>query len=311
MDTYSTSDLQFTPANPFGLPHPPARAGRALVLGGGGAAGNAWLIGVLAGLADAGLDVTGADLTVGTSAGATAAAQLAGADATRLFSELLAAPPPSTRARPDGTGPGTDHLRRLTEVIASSADAADLRRRMGEMALEVTAASDITDRWRAAVEARFSAREWPDRRVLLTAVDARTGEPVVFDGNSGVGLVDAVAASTAGGGFAYRIGEHFYIDGGYRRSSENADLAAGSERVLVLSPLGGRVLTPVEWGTPLATQLEELRAGGSRVETILPDGASLAAFGDNMTALSARIPAARAGYEQGRAAAGRIGEFWQ
>ena len=35
---------------------------RALVLGGGGSAGNAWEIGVIAGLFDAGLDVTEADL---------------------------------------------------------------------------------------------------------------------------------------------------------------------------------------------------------------------------------------------------------
>ena len=49
---------------------------RALVLGGGGATGNAWLIGVIAGLADAGIDVTAPDLIVGTSAGSTAAVQL-------------------------------------------------------------------------------------------------------------------------------------------------------------------------------------------------------------------------------------------
>ena len=50
---------------------------RALVLGGGGSAGNnAWLIGVIAGLFDAGLDVTEADLIIGTSAGSTAAAQI-------------------------------------------------------------------------------------------------------------------------------------------------------------------------------------------------------------------------------------------
>jgi NTE family protein len=50
--------------------------GKALVLGGGGVAGIAWMTGVLAGLADAGQDVTGADLLVGTSAGATVAAQV-------------------------------------------------------------------------------------------------------------------------------------------------------------------------------------------------------------------------------------------
>src|ERR1700677_2370162 len=50
--------------------------GQALVLGGGGVAGIAWMTGVLAGLADAGQDVTGADLLVGTSAGAAVAAQV-------------------------------------------------------------------------------------------------------------------------------------------------------------------------------------------------------------------------------------------
>ena len=44
---------------------------RALVLGGAGSAGNAWVIGVIAGLFDAGLDVTDADLVIGTSSGST------------------------------------------------------------------------------------------------------------------------------------------------------------------------------------------------------------------------------------------------
>lgn len=47
----------------------------ALVLGSGGAAGNAWLIGIIAGLGEAGIDMTeAADLVIGTSSGATAAA---------------------------------------------------------------------------------------------------------------------------------------------------------------------------------------------------------------------------------------------
>ncbi|MBP2326195.1 putative acylesterase/phospholipase RssA [Kibdelosporangium banguiense] len=50
--------------------------GQALVLGGGGVAGIAWMTGLLAGLAESGKDVTGADLIVGTSAGSAVAAQL-------------------------------------------------------------------------------------------------------------------------------------------------------------------------------------------------------------------------------------------
>jgi NTE family protein len=146
--------------------------------------------------------------------------------------------------------------------------------------------------------------------VLIVAVDAHTGEPVVFDRHSGVDLVDAVAASCANGS-PYGIGDSRYIDGGYRRSSENADLAAGYGRVLVLSPLGGRSRAPLDWGMHLAAQVDELRARGSRVETTLPDSNSRDAFGSNLMDLSTRPPAARAGYNQGRALAEQLTEFWR
>jgi NTE family protein len=108
----------------------------------------------------------------------------------------------------------------------------------------------------------------------ITAVDARTGEPVVFDRHSGIDLVDAVAASTSNGfGGTYGIGENRYINGGYRRS-ENADLAAGYGRVLVLSPFSGRSRMPSSWAMDLATQVDELRGSGSTVWTVHPDDRS-------------------------------------
>jgi NTE family protein len=291
---------------------------RALVLGGGGSAGNAWLIGVIAGLFDAGLDVTEADLIIGTSAGSTAAAQITSATPAELLAAILTAAP-RQRADPVRSGGGrvpiapvADHMERTSRIIAAAEDAADMRRRMGAAALEMDAASDGSGqaRWRATVAARLPSQRWPERTVLITAVDAHTGEPVVFDRHSGVDLVDAVAASCASGP-PYGIGDSRYIDGGYRRSSENADLAAGYGRVLVLSPFGGRSRHPLEWGMHLAAQVDELRARGSNVETIFPDGNSLDAFGANMMDLSTRPPAARAGYDQGRALAGQLTEFWR
>jgi NTE family protein len=290
---------------------------RALVLGGGGSAGNAWLIGVIAGLFDAGLDVTEADLIIGTSAGSTAAAQITSATPTELLAAILSAAP-QPRTAPVGSdggrvpGPAANHMERTSRIIAAAEDAADMRRRMGAAALEMDAASDGSgqERWRATVATRLPSQRWPERTVLITAVDAHSGEPVVFDRHSGVDLVDAVAASCASG-FAYSIGGSRYIDGGYRSNAENADLAAGYARVLVLSPFGGRTRTPVDWGMHLATQVDELRARGSRVETIFPDSNSRTAFGDNVMDLSTRPPAARAGYEQGRALAEQLTEFWR
>nr|HMM83766.1 patatin-like phospholipase family protein [Terrimesophilobacter sp.] len=164
-------------------------------------------------------------------------------------------------------------------------------------------------RWRAIVAARLPGLTWPQQRVLMTAVDAETGEDAILSRDSGVDLIDAVAASTSGGP-AYRIGDRKYIDGGYRRN-ENADLAAGYQRVLVLSPLGGRTLHPLEWRMQLSAQVDDLEASGSRVETILPNSNSLEAFGDNMMDLSTRPAAARAGYEQGRALADHLPQFWR
>ena len=291
---------------------------RALVLGGGGSTGNAWLIGVIAGLVDGGLDVVAAEVTIGTSAGSTAAAQMAGATPAELLDAILAAAPQqptgpvgSDRGRVPNR-PVSDHLERIGGIIASASDAADMRRRMGAAALDLDAASDGTwqAQWRATVASRLPSQRWPQRRVLITAVDAHTGEPVVFDRLSGVDLVDAVAASCASG-LPYRIGDHRYIDGGYRSNAENADLAAGYGRVLVLSPFGGRSLTPMGWGTHLATQVDELRAGGSRVETIFPDSGAEHMFGANAMDLLLRPPAARAGYDQGRALAGQLTGFWR
>src|SRR5271156_3938428 len=82
----------------------PVMSGRALVLGGGGASGNAWEIGVIAGLFDAGLDVTEADLIIGTSAGSTAAAQITSATRPpKLLADILAAAP-----QPGAGGVGSD-----------------------------------------------------------------------------------------------------------------------------------------------------------------------------------------------------------
>jgi NTE family protein len=294
---------------------------RALVLHGGGSAGNAWEIGVIAGLYEAGLDVTTADLVIGTSAGSTAAAQVtSGTYPTELLASILdtATPPRSAPTSADrGRAANTqvaDHMERTNAIIASAADAPDMRRRLGAAALKLDDSTDDTgqQQWRATVVARLPSQVWPQQRLLVVAVDAFSGEPVVFDRESGVDLADAVAASCANGfGVApYTIGDSRYIDGGYRRN-ENADLAAGYGRVLVLSPFGGRSRHPVEWGMQLATQVEELCATGSSVETIFPDADSRDAFGDNMMNPAARPPAARAGYAQGTALADQLSDFWR
>jgi NTE family protein len=292
---------------------------RALVLAGAGAAGNAWELGLIAGLADAGVDLTTADLIIGTSAGSTVAAQItSGTRSAELYDAILAEVP---QPRGGGAGPaggraphqaGPTYMAWSEAIIAAAEHASDMRRRMGAAALAKDPSDDSgQSRWRDIVAGRLPSQDWPNQPVVIAAVDADTGEPVAFDRQSGVDLVDAVAASTSNGfGGAYRIGEHRYINGGYRRS-ENADLAVGYGRVLVLSPFSGRTRMPLEWGMDLAAQVRELRSGGSRVETVFPDAGAGDVFDANALDPSTRLQAARGGHTQGHALAEVLAEFWR
>ena len=297
----------------------------ALVLGGGGAGGNAWEIGVIAGLAEAGLDLTAAaDLVIGTSAGATAAAQVrSGLPPAELLASVLSPPAPSARPagqnrQPPPSLPMATVFERMRAIGAAATSAAELQRAMGAFGLESDAVlGPGAAQRRAVVAARLPSPQWPDRPMIVVAIDAHTGELAAFDRDSGVDLADAVTASPALPGLipTVSINGSRYIDGGVR-STDNADLAAGYANVVVLSPLGGRIRTPAgqfeglrrspDWGTDLPSQVEALRKQGSRVEVITPDADSRAAMGANQMDPATRIPAARAGFAQGQREAARV-----
>ena len=270
--------------------------GQALVLGGGGLAGIAWMTGLLAGLADAGQDVTGADLLVGTSAGAAVAAQVgSGLSLDALFARQV---DPALQAREISVEVNmTEVAAEFAALLAGATSAQDIQRRVGAYALAASTVSEA-DRL-AAVGSRLPSPQWPVRRLLLVAVDAETGETRVFDRDSGADLVDAVAASCAVPGIwpPVTIGGHRYVDGGIR-SSDNADLASGHARIVVLSPLGPD--SPFPTPLPLRTVVARLRSEGSAVTVIAPDEASVAAIGTNPLNPATRIPAAEAGRAQGR-----------
>jgi NTE family protein len=153
---------------------------------------------------------------------------------------------------------------------------------------------------RAVIESRLPSHEWPARALRIVAVDAETGEPRVFDNDSGVRLVDAVTASCAVPGVwpPATVNGRRYVDGGVR-SAENADYAAGATRVLVVVPLGEVDLFPTE--KSLSQVVNELRAHGAEVAIIAPDEDSRVAIGANPLDPATRRPAAEAGRAQGRA----------
>jgi NTE family protein len=269
----------------------------ALVLGGGGVAGVAWMTGLLTGLADVGDDLTGADLIIGTSAGASVAAMLGSRMPLEdLFARqsdpaLQSAEPMAELDVAKMTVEAAAHLRGATT-------AAEIQRRIGAYALAAETVPEA--RRRAVIESRLPIRDWPDRRIQVTAVDAATGELAAFDARSGVSLVDAVTASSAVPGVwpPVTIGGSRYIDGGVR-SADNADLASGFGRITVISPRGFD--PPMPSPIPLRDVVARLRAEGSEVTVIVPDAASAAAIGVNPLDPATRTPASNAGRAQGRA----------
>lgn len=272
--------------------------GSALVLGGGGVTGIAWTTGLLLGLAEGGVDVTDADLVVGTSAGAAVGAQVAtGRPLPELFDLQCADEHHEIAAELD--------LEVLVPIFAEVGAAGRLdragRARVGALALAATTVPEPERR--AVIEARLGTDDWPDRRLLVTAVDAATGELVVFDGTDGTGLIDAVAASCAVPGVwpPVTIGDRRFVDGGIR-SIANADLAAGASPALLVAPLSPTA------GLDLDAELAAL--GEGRTLLVHADEASQAAMGANPLDPTRRRPSAEAGRRQAADVLDAVRELW-
>ncbi|GAA1082561.1 patatin-like phospholipase family protein [Kitasatospora arboriphila] len=272
---------------------------RALVLGAGGPVGTAWTAGFARGLRRSGVDLGAADLIVGTSAGAITAALLAtGQDPGRLATPVRPDDAGSTPPRVDG--------RRLGEAFpvlgAAASDPAGARRRVGRIALAAETGPEQAhvDRMRAMV----GADRWPDRRLLITAVDAGTGEQEVFDRTSGAPLAAAVAASTAFPGIypPITVNGRRYMDGSLR-SATSAGLAAGARTLVVIDPQAH--LFPRE-----LLQQELAAVAAHTVVTVEPDAGSLRAFGSDLNDRAAWEPAYRAGLRQAADAGEQLRLAW-
>ncbi len=301
-----------------------------LVLGGGGVLGEAWMMGVLAGIEDAtGLDLRDCESFVGTSAGAIVAAHLVAGNAPRRPSSV------GTDLEVGGAGPA----RGLAVAAVAAA------RRAGQAALAASATfaplalgvaapggamvralllrglprpPDTLSQLRAHVE-RSAARF--DGRLRVTAVDRGSGRRVVFGspGAPSATVAEAVEAScTVPWLFApVKIGQREYVDGGVW-SPTNLDAApAGRDtHVLCLNPTASlttrhTMLTVMRNVARSAVTIEALalRRRGARVRTIAPNAECAAAMGSNFMDQEPRIRVLSAGYRQGLLVAAANGSW--
>ena len=264
-----------------------------LVCGGGGVWGVAWLSGIVAGMAEAGLDLRGADCFIGTSAGSVTSAQLASGMAPAEMYERQRDPAKQPReliAPPEG-------LARVMQIMQQSWTDDRARLRAVCDLARTSETVSLAERRGAIVERLGLADSgWPsDKELLLTAVDTDSLTLKAFATADTIPVVDAVTASCAIPGVwpVMPIGGRNYVDGGIWKTFDNCQLAVGSASVLVLSPMG---LTMSDPG--VLDDLDALRAGGATVILVAPDEASNATMALGPLDPATRKPAAEAGYAQ-------------
>ncbi|MFD6454844.1 patatin-like phospholipase family protein [Nocardia sp. NPDC055165] len=271
----------------------------ALVLGNGGIAGIGWQIGMIAGLAEAGVDLRSADLVIGTSAGAVVGAQIRSTLSTdELYKRQL--------GRLNAEIPNRLSVKQLATwaFIAGTAPSETSAARRVANASRGRSTIDPVLRL-AAVSSRLPEKSWPAQPLWITAVDADTGVLKVFDRDSDVSLAEAVNASCAIP-FAWPEASchgHHYLDGGVR-SPLNLDLAKGYDRIVGLA---SNILTPRRSGK-ISAQLAHL--GSARVTVIHPDQAARKAIGPNELDPQRVHGAALAGHTQARDFADEVCAVW-
>ncbi|MET0804941.1 MAG: patatin-like phospholipase family protein [Acidimicrobiales bacterium] len=285
---------------------------KALVLGGGGPVGVAWEAGLLAGLAEAGVDLSGADRIVGTSAGSIVGARLArGAAPADLFTASAAV------STPEGGAPAVDAEALMAigsaifEGITGARPHEEIVRELGQKAL---AADTIPEEELANVVGRSLGPDWPDRDFACTAYDVDSGDFVAWDAASGAPFDRAVTSSCAVPALfpPITIGGRRYMDGGVI-SGTNASLAGGHDKVVIVSVISRVVPGAEEFlRGPLDLEITALRDVGAEVELLeFDDATQAAAGGDLMSFTPAMVDAVgAAGLAQGQAEAERIGALW-
>jgi NTE family protein len=291
---------------------------RAIVLGAGGPVGIGWESGLIVGLAQEGVDVGTADAVFGTSAGSFVGAQLAlGIDIASTAPERAAEG--AALYQQTETGPVAAQLESLMSAVVTAVLAGtppeETRREIGRLSL---ASVVPTEEEFLRFFGLFEGRPWPGR-FACTAVDTETGELVVWKAESGAELARAVASSCSVPCMfpPISIAGRRYMDGG-ARSSLNADLATGHDRVVIIS---ANVLCPPDQaGDPisevvmrgLASELATLRSSGSDVEIIEPNGEFLevSEWGASMMDFTKPMQAYEIGIRQGVDEAGRVSDLW-
>lgn len=263
--------------DPEGVARPTSRSSeegrRGLVLGGGGLVGMGYHAGALKALEEWGLDLSGSDVIVGTSAGAVMAAYVASGWSGDDFYEYAHGRHPQSerdeasqkdQVRTIFTPMWHSRAERVRRGIGSTFAVVSSRGYwhratrgrvpLGALRKAFPAGLYSTEDTRFRLHADLP-EEWPRDGVYICAADLYTGERVAFGapGAPPAPFPEAVRASTSIPGVfpPVRIGDRQYVDGGVV-SATSLDLAAGAgcKSIVCVAPLGYRKEEAVRTADP-------------------------------------------------------------
>ena len=293
-------------------------ASRAIAFGGGGEWFIAWMLGYANGLLEEGVDLSKADVTIGTSAGAMVGAAIkAGrlSEFTQALQQLGANPDMANKELNISLGADSQVRARTimgqTDVITPASI-----QQIGRAAMAAHNAPD--DKYVGSINTLLGLDSWPAGH-YTTSTDCYTGESVIVGADSGVTIAQAAAASSSlpGVNGPTWLDDRLCMDGGVSLSSTHADMLAGAKSVVIIGMFDFKAHPPqqvnpsfgiAERVNPGTAQREAaaLQAAGSAVRVAIANPDPQTNFMD----AAQIIPAIATGKAAGKADAPSIAAIW-
>jgi NTE family protein len=292
---------------------------RGLALGGGGTPLISWYAGYCNALKKAGVDLSTADVVVGTSAGSIFGAMLTSGHFWRLlgemdlfadFPKLLAEMMPALQFNPS-------QLRaQRAELTVRDGSPASIQR-IGKAAMASLNPDGVANHYKV-MKKLLTASAWPSDGMFTTAIDCFTGQRIVVSKASNIPINVACAASSSAPG---QVGPTFVkdrlcMDGGMSQSSTHSDVITGVKRAIIIS-LGDGTVNEQKQGLRLSSlpntvnqEVKDLEAGGTKTKHIvvgLPPGLSTV---ENLLDPKWIAPYLKYGNDRGIADVAMMKAFW-
>lgn len=259
-------------------PKPGEGLERGLVLSGGGAYMISFYAGYLTVLQQQGVDLTKADIAVGTSAGSIVGAIIYSGQLANLAQETDALgefPWIFSKLIPN-SHPNPSQGRGKEAAVKADAYTPEVVQAIGRTAMAADNAAG-PDQFYNVVEDVIGITDWPSPKLHTTSNDCFTGERLVVSSEDGIPIQVACAASASlpGQMGPTWLKNRLCMDGAMSCSNTHADVVGGVKRALIFSLTDGGPdavkahLTNIGIPNSLAQEIQYLEDGGTKTMLVV------------------------------------------